>query len=164
MTENVVAGLRDLLYDPQAQAEFGGPAVAPSEVYGALVEIGYRGTVIVIAGFKDGTSRLYLGTGGGVMGMKEDFPPQSHEAARLLVKTAQQTSASMSPERSRAFPQQGQVRIAALTGGGALSATETIERLEAKQSPFAPIWGPTNYLMNILLQFMSNRAPPRARP
>jgi hypothetical protein len=72
-----ILGLRDLQYSREAREEYGGADLRDGEVYGVIVEIGVEGTVVMVAGFKDGTSRLIMGKGGGVLGNKNDFPARA---------------------------------------------------------------------------------------
>lgn len=149
-----ILGLRDLQYSREAREEYGGPDLRDGDVYGVIVEIGVEGTVVIVAGFKDGTSRLIMGKGGGVLGNKNDFPFESRQVARQLVVAAGPLLSAVPIETGRPLPRQGSARFAILTQGGAHSAERPISILEGQKDDLTPLWGPANHLLGVLLQFM----------
>jgi hypothetical protein len=153
----VVEGLRSILYDPQTPEKLGLQAAALDEVQGVVVEIGHRGTVIIVAGFKEGTSRLYFGRGGGVLGLKEDFPPETLQAARRLVAAAQSVLPHVPKEARREWPQEGSARFALLTPGGVHAVEEAIQTLETGAALLRPVWQAANQLLGVLGAHMRSK-------
>ena len=150
-----MSGLRDLLYDPARLKESGIPSASKDTVQAVVAEIGMEGTVLIVAGFADGTSRLFLGRGGGVIGEKEDFPQDTWAAARKLVQAGQASLPRVPRAPSRVWPQQGHVRFALLTSGGMHAAEVDIDHLEKGNAPLSPLWEATNNLLGPLIQFMN---------
>jgi hypothetical protein len=161
--EPAILGLRDLQYSAEAGEEYGGPDLRDGEVYGVIVEIGVEGTIVLVAGFKDGTSRLIMGKGGGVLGNKNNFPFESRVLARRLVEVAAPLVAAIPRETARPLPPQGHARFALLTRDGSHGALRSIASLERGEGDLAALWGPANHLLNVLLQFQQQRQPPSPR-
>ncbi len=155
-----ILGLRDLQYSREAREEYGGADLREGEVYAVIVEIGVEGTVVMVAGFKDGTSRLIMGKGGGVLGNKNDFPAESRVVARQLVEAATPLLSTIPLETGRPLPHQGNARFALLTRGGSHAAERSIDSLESQKADLSSLWGPTNHLLGVLLQFQRRGQSP----
>lgn len=124
-------------------------------VLGVIAEIGYKGTVVIVAGYADGESRLFLGSGGGLIGGKESFPEEARRGAKELVAAAQPFVNNLPLEAARELPKQGQVRFALLTSSGTYIIKDEIDHLERTDSQYYRIWRATNMLLTPLLRFMS---------
>ena len=157
-----MSGLRNLLYDPGRLKESGIPSASKETVQGVVVEVGMEGTVLMVAGFADGTSRLLLGRGGGVIGEKEDFPAETRSAARALVQSGQSFLAQAPREPARSWPREGHVRFALLTSGGVHAVDATVDSLETGNAPLSPLWNAANNLLGPLIEFMN--APRDSKP
>jgi hypothetical protein len=109
---------RSLLSDPRPEAA---SLVAPgTTVWGVLVEIGYPQGPVTLLVVGDGTTSLYLPTGGGVIGAGEH--PAVRAAATALMLTVHALRAPFSCATDIEFPAQGRVRVFALTLEGVLVA------------------------------------------
>jgi hypothetical protein len=102
---------RSLLSDPRPDAA---ALVAPgTTVWAVLMETGYPQGPVTLLAVGDGTTSLYLPTGGGVIGAGE------HVAVRATATAFMVTVHAMRAAFSRAtdieFPAQGRVRMFALT-------------------------------------------------
>jgi hypothetical protein len=127
-----------------------------NHVLGVVVEIGVDSTIVIMAGYADGTSRLLLGSGGGVLGEKEDFPPETVVGAMNLVRAAQPFVSKVPLEQNQQLPTARQVRFALLTAGGIHVAKATLDQLEREQShAFHPLWVAAKALRDPLLKIMS---------
>ncbi len=145
---NIWKVLRELGEKPEARTA--------NQVLGVVVEIEYEQSVVIVAGYADGESRLLLGGGGGgVIGKKESFPEETRVAAKELVAAAQPFVSNLPLETARDLPKQGQVRFALLTSSGTYIFKEEIDNLERENSRYETIWGAANWLLQSLLKFMS---------
>lgn len=126
-----------------------------SRVLGVIAEIEYKGTVVIVAGYADGESRLFFGSGGGLIGEKEKFPEETRRGAKELVVAAQPFVNNLPLEDAHDLPKQGQVRFSLLTSNGTYIIKDEIDHLEQTDSQFYPIWRATNVLLTPLLRFIS---------
>jgi hypothetical protein len=131
-------------------------AETASHVFGVVAETGIDNTVVIVAGYEDGSSRLFLGTGSGVSGEKKDFPPQTIAAAQKIVQSARAMSENMFFEQNRRLPSQGQVRFAFLTGEGIRSVFAPAEQLDDGNPPeLYPLWLAAKELRESLQKFLA---------
>jgi hypothetical protein len=89
-------------------------------VWGILMETGYpRGlaTLVVLA---DGTTSLYLGHGGGMIGGGEHDNVRA--ASMKFLASAEQYQKALEPTKSFPYPHVGKVRFTVLTFSGPLTA------------------------------------------
>jgi hypothetical protein len=89
-----------------------------NKVQGVVVEFNKDDLVVIVAGYEDGTSRLFFGNGGGVIGEKEDFPKETLAAAKQLVRFAQPLVDGLPLENVHPLPKPSEIRIALLTARG----------------------------------------------
>lgn len=93
------------------------PADAP--VWGVLMETGYPGAVATLLALADGTTSLYLSSGGGVIG------GQAHQSVRAattaFLDTANHLRAELRPAPATPLPEEGQTVFYALTDAGVLT-------------------------------------------
>jgi hypothetical protein len=113
---NVYSGLRQQALTTN-RAEVGIPAQSPdTPVWGVLMETGYPGATATLLALADGTTSLYLSSGGGIIG------GQSHENVRLassaFIKVANQFYQEMKFCESFPIPETGQTIFYALTDSG----------------------------------------------
>ena len=88
----------------------------PDRVHGVLLEIGYAAAVVTIVSLLDGTTSMYISTGGGTIGAGEHEPVA--EASRAFVALAQVFVGHCEPSNDFPLPAEGRVRFQLLTGGG----------------------------------------------
>jgi len=148
-------GLREQQYGPEAREQYGGRDLRDDEVYGVVIERWQQGTVVVVSGFKDGTSRLLLGTGSGLLGDKKDFPAEAEQAARALVAAAQPVLERAPREDMRTFPTKDKARIALLTKAGVHVLEQPVA--SPPSAELAPLWQAGDRLTSALLQFTLQR-------
>ncbi len=85
------------------------PIEARQQVWGVLMELGYPQAVATLAVFADGSSSLYISTGGGVIGAGEHKPVRD-EAEKFLA-VAQSHVADFERAHETPYPKQGRVRF-----------------------------------------------------
>ena len=103
------------------RAEVGIPAPSPdAPVWGVLMETGYPEATATLFTLSDGSTSLYLSSGGGVIG------GHAHENVRqanaAFIKEANLFYEQMMPCESFAIPETGQTIFYALTDSGILTA------------------------------------------
>jgi hypothetical protein len=130
-------------------------AQTANQVLGVIAEIGHEQTVVIVAGYADGESRLFLGNGAGVIGKKESFPEDTRIGAKELVAAAQPFVNKLPLENARDLPKRGQVRFALLTSSGIYIIKDEIAHLDKQDNQYYPLWRATNSLLTPLLRFMS---------
>lgn len=114
------AGLRRLVLST-SPADLGLMVDAdPERVYGVLMETGYDAAVVTIVSLIDGTTSLYVSTGGGTIGVGEQEPVA--EATRAFVAMAQVFVGQTEPTTTFDLPDLGRVRFHLLTVGGGRTA------------------------------------------
>jgi|ERR1051325_568035 hypothetical protein len=145
---------REVLNVWQILRELGDKPESANQVLGVIAEMGHEETVVIVAGYADGESRLFLGSGGGVIGKKESFPEETRIAAKELVAAAQPFVNNLPLEHVRDLPKRGQVRFALLTSSGIYVIKDEIAHLNKQDSQFYPVWRATNTLLTPLLRFM----------
>jgi hypothetical protein len=143
---NVWKVLRDLGDKPEAKSA--------NQVLGVIAEIGHEQTVVIVAGYADGESRLFLGSGAGVIGKKESFPEDTRTAAKELIAAAQPFVSSLPLENTRDLPKRGQVRLVLLTSSGIYAIKDDIAHVSKKDDGRHSLWVASNALLTPLLKFM----------
>jgi hypothetical protein len=101
------------------------PPEAP--VWGVLMETGYPGATATLLALGDGTTSLYLSTGGGVIGGHAH--QNVREANAEFVETANRYYEHMTPTDSFPLPAEGHTHFYALTDSGVLSGVGRDEDL-----------------------------------
>jgi ankyrin repeat protein len=95
------------------------PPDAP--IWGVLMETGFDGGSATLLALSDGTTSLYLSSGGGMLG------GQAHDRVRKanagLLRSANEARSRLTPTRAFPLPAKGQVFFYALTDAGVLTAT-----------------------------------------
>jgi hypothetical protein len=115
----VYSGLRHQALSTK-RTEVGIPAPSPdAPVWGILMETGYPGATATLLALADGTTSLYLSSGGGVIG------GHSHENVRqanaAFLKVANQFYQQMPSCEAFPIPETGQTIFYALTDTGVLT-------------------------------------------
>ena len=132
------AGLRRLVLS--ASPEDLGLAVDadPDRVHGVLMETGHDAAVVTIVSLIDGTTSLYVSTGGGTIGAGEHEPVA--EATRAFVAMAQVFVGQTQPTESFDLPDPGRVRFQLLTVGGGRTAEAAENDLGLGRHPLSPLF------------------------
>jgi len=85
-------------------------------VWGALLETGYRKGIATLVALVDGTTSLYLSTGGGIIGVGAH--DRVAAATRSFLAAAEDHLGLLSPDADSDVPAAGRVIIQALTYQG----------------------------------------------
>jgi hypothetical protein len=130
----VYLGLRNLMLQG-SRAKFGIPAFSkPTQPYGVLMDWGIPAGSATVVALADGTTSVYLSSGGGFLG-----GDQSHEtiraAAKKAVEIADEVQPLMQATTSYPLPQRGQVTFYLLTDAGVFTASAPDEDLRSHRSP-----------------------------
>jgi hypothetical protein len=143
--------LRELGDQPEAQIA--------NEVRGVIVEMGVEGTVVVVAGFADGMSRLwFVSGGGGPIGSADGFPKETLIAAKNMVSAAQPLVSTFPLEKDRQLPKQGRIRFALLTAGGIHVKEEGVDKPDNEISPaLDSLNSAAQQLLTVLLKYRSEQ-------
>lgn len=152
------AYFRCLLYSRMRLQESGLLDAPEDTVQGVVAELGLHGTVVIVAGYIDGTPRLFIGSGGGLIGLKEGFSEEIVAAAQNLVHVGQSCLGLVPRETSRSWPRRGSARFALLTLGGVHAAEVDIARLDSGSSPLSPLHEAAGRLLVQLTALLSERA------
>jgi hypothetical protein len=116
----VYQGLRGQILDLDPASAGLGQTPARQVLWGALVETGYpRGTATLVT-LADGTTSLYLSTGGGMIG--GGFHEAVAAATRSFLAELERYLPLLRPDPDAALPAVGRVIIRALTYQGRMSA------------------------------------------
>ncbi|KQV74986.1 hypothetical protein ASC61_08235 [Aeromicrobium sp. Root344] len=132
------AGLRRLVLST-SPADLGLAVDAdPDRVYGVLMEIGYDAAVVTIVSLIDGTTSMYISTGGGTIGAGEHEPVAV--ATRSFVAMAQVFVGQSEPTTTFDLPGAGRVRFQLLTVGGGRTAEAAEDDLGRGRHPLSPLF------------------------
>lgn len=110
----------------------------PDRVYGVLMETGYDAAVVTIVSLIDGTTSMYVSTGGGTIGAGEQEPIA--EATRAFVAMAQVLVGQTDPTTTFDPPDLGRVRFQLLTVGGGRTAEAGEGDLGSGRHPLSPLF------------------------
>ncbi|NIQ39662.1 MAG: hypothetical protein GTN81_13880 [Proteobacteria bacterium] len=91
-----------------------------STVWGILMETGYPGGLATLIVLADGTTSLYFGHGGGIIGAGEHDSVRT--ASMRFLAVAEQYQKALEPTKSFPYPHVGTVRFYVLTFSGPLTA------------------------------------------
>jgi hypothetical protein len=129
-----------------------------NEVQGVVVEIGINNTVVFVAGFANGESRLLIGTGySSPIAVKEYYPEDTRTSAKELVHSAEPFAGKLPLENKRELPKQGKAKFVLMTVGGTYVTEESIDHLENGKSELSTLWEATNLLFSDLIDFMKKK-------
>jgi hypothetical protein len=132
------AGLRRLVLSTSPEDLGLAVDADPDRVYGVLMEIGYDAAVVTIVSLIDGTTSMYVSTGGGTIGAGEHEPVA--EASRNFVAMAQVFVGQTQPTTSFELPHPGRVSFQMLTTGGGRSAEAPEDELGPGRHPLSPLF------------------------
>lgn len=117
----VYMGLRNQILQ-SSRAQLGLPGTsAPTQPWAALMEMGIsRGTATVVA-ISDGTTSIYLSSGGGFIGGGQRYEAVRN-AGQHLLNLAGQYQPLMHPTQDLSLPGEGQIMFYAVTDSGVFTA------------------------------------------
>jgi hypothetical protein len=135
-----------------------GAAISDEElnrVHGVIVEVCIKNSVVTMAGFSDGHSRLFFGNGNSApLGGEAYFPEETRIAAKELTESAQQFAGKLPIEKDHPLPKQGRARIVLLTIGATYATEVDMNKLDGGATQFNQLWERANKLNISLRKFM----------
>jgi hypothetical protein len=114
------------------------PTQAHIDVWGVLMELGYPQAIATLAVFADGTSSLYISTGGGVIGSGEHKPVR--DVAERFLFAAQGLIEHFEPAGETPYPKPGRVRFYIRTFETTLAAEADEQELGRNFHELAPLF------------------------
>ncbi|MFQ5917942.1 MAG: hypothetical protein ACE5I0_09060, partial [Candidatus Binatia bacterium] len=96
------------------------PSSAYPHVWGILMETGYPEALATLVSLADGTTSLYLGHGGGIIGGGDH--ENVRRATKAFLAVAEAHRESLAPTQSFPLPNVGRVKFYVLTFDGTLTA------------------------------------------
>jgi hypothetical protein len=114
------------------------PTEARLNVWGILMELGYPQAIATLAVFADGTSSLYISTGGGVIGAGQHKPVR--EEAEKFLFVAQSHIEHFEPADGLPYPKAGRVRFYIRTFETTLTAEADAEELGSNHHKLGPLF------------------------
>jgi hypothetical protein len=135
-----------------------GAAISDDElnrVHGVIVELSIKDSIVTMAGFSDGHSRLFFGNGNSApLGGEAYFPEETRIAAKGLTESAQQFAGKLPVEKDHPLPKQGRARIVLLTIGATYATEVDVNKLASGATQFNQLWEQANKLNVALVKFM----------
>ncbi|MDX1548402.1 MAG: hypothetical protein R3247_15495 [Rhodothermales bacterium] len=133
-----IRDLRSMILNLSAEEAGIAPTPALPTVWGVVLDIGYPEGLATLVSLADGTTSLYLGHGGGYIGMGAH--DSVREAGERLLKQAEASEVAFEPPSDVALPHVGQVRFYVLTHSGVVAAGAREADLRAGIGPLADLY------------------------
>jgi hypothetical protein len=111
---------------------------ARPHVWGVLMELGYSEAVATLAAFADGSTSLYISSGGGMIGAGEHKPVRD-EAEKFLM-TVQEHIGEFTPTDETPTPSAGRVRFYVRTFASTLTAEADEKLLGNRLHKLSPVY------------------------
>ena len=109
-----------------------------SKVWGVMMETAFPEAVATLVSFADGTTSLYLSSGGGTIGAGDHASVRT--AAEAFLQIANDHLANFSPAHEFPLPEEGHVRFYVHTFDGVLTAERLEEELGEERDSLAPVF------------------------
>ena len=136
--EDGTPALRKMLLSARP-SDFGlGPSSALPRVWAAMLELRFGDSIASLVAVAEGSTSLYLTTGGGIIGGGEHEPVRKEN--RKFLEHIEKTLEMFVPIDAPLAVLQGSVAFAVLTYEGLRGARDTDERMMSKQSPLWPAY------------------------
>jgi hypothetical protein len=135
MVAEIYLELRDLILRGDPHAHGWTPSPDLPNVWGALVEVGLSGGPASLVSLLDGTTSLYLGNGAATIGA--GAVDTVAEGSRDLLAVIDHALTHFDAIWEFPLPEQGQVRMVALTYRGPMGANAGQHELEDDSHPLA---------------------------
>lgn len=107
-------------------------------VWGVLMEMGFRQAVVTLVSLADGTTSLYFGNGGGIIGGGEHAAVA--QASKSFVANSEKYFQRMTPAESFPLPSVGRVKFYILTFSGAFTADIDENELDNGKHDLSPLF------------------------
>ena len=130
------------------------PSVELPHVWGVVTDIGHPGGVATVVALADGTTSLYLSTGGGTIGGGGHAAVVA--ATMALLNAAQRRLADLPPTSDEALPAVGRVVLRALTYDGQRAVEAGEEELHG-QHPLSDLYRAVHAVITELRLIEENR-------
>ena len=114
------------------------PTTARQHVWGVLMELGYPQAVATLVALGDGTTSLYISTGGGIIGAGEHPPVRA--AAERFLGAIESHLAGFQPAAETPLPQTGRVRFYVRTFTDTLGAEADEQDLGHGRHQLSPVF------------------------
>ncbi len=108
------------------------------KVWGVIMETGYPEALFSLVVFGEGSTSMYFGNGGGIIGAGEH--PPVRQAAGKLLKAANSNLSDLTPVQSPALPRVGEVTFYFRTYSGLYSAGAREEDLGNGKHRLSPLF------------------------
>jgi hypothetical protein len=131
------------------------PNAVHTDVWGMVMETGYPEAVATLVALGDGTTSLYLSTGGGVIGA--GAYPAVRAAAETFLAVAARHLDAFEPAASAPLPAVGRVRFYARTFGGTLTAEDEPAALADEAHPLAPVFQAGQAVLTVVREVSTRR-------
>jgi hypothetical protein len=131
------------------------PNAVHKDVWGMVMETGYPEAVATLVAIGDGTTSLYLSTGGGVVGAGTH--PAVRVAAESFLAVAERHLHAFTPATDAPLPAVGRVRFYARTFDGTLAAEGEPEELGDEAHPLAPVYQAGQAVLTMVRQVSTRR-------
>ncbi len=125
------------------------------KVWGFIMETGYPETLFSLVVFGEGTTSIYFGNGGGIIGAGEHASVRS--AGTELLKVANQNLAQLKPVQAPKLPHVGEVTFYFRTHSGLFAATAQEELLGEGKHHLSPLF----YLAHNVITAVRENTPER---
>ena len=112
--------------------------ISPNQIYGILMETGYKEAVATFIAITDGAVSLYFSNGGGIIGLGEHKGPK--KACYSFIEFAQQFLQNFHPAKSYSLPDQGNTKFYFLTPNGVLSSEAKEKDLGNNRHCLSPLF------------------------
>lgn len=113
------------------------PTPTRPDVWGVIVELGYPAATATLLVLAEGTTSLYLSSGGGVVGA--GLNPRVQAASEALLDQAQRDLARLTLARETPMPRVGEIRIYVRTFTTTLGAGAAMRDVVGESHPLAPL-------------------------
>ena len=149
-SSNPLMAMRDQMLRGRS-SDFGIDAKSePNQTWGCLMEMGIGKASVTILSLSNGTTSMYISTGGGVIGAGEHESVRS--AAKTFIAKAGQDLNKMARTEQFPLPKDGRVRFYVLTEAGVFSSEEEKNTLGEGKSALSPLFcAGQNFLTQIRL-------------
>ena len=155
----VIRGLRQQVLTLVPEQIGVAPTPEHPRVWGVLMETGYPEALATLVSLADGTTSLYLGHGGGVIGAGEHTDVR--KAAEQWLLQAEQHVGQLAPTEEFSLPPVGSVRFHLLTFTGARSGMGVEEELGSGGHELSPLFFAGH---QVLSEVRKASERPRAQP
>ncbi len=114
------------------------PTQESPNVWGILMELGYKSAVVTLVSLADGTTSLYFGNGGGMIGGSAHATVV--QSTRNFLAEAENYYQQMSRTETFPLPDVGRVKFHVLTFTGNFTADADENELGNKKHEFSPLF------------------------